>query len=95
MMSSDYSQIELRVFAHMSNVSELIDAFKKGYDIHLSIDIDLQSTLDNVLKNTLSENGGTKNRENFQSLFTTVLNSKDGSVLAMSGYQMDLDTKDI
>lgn len=34
MMSSDYSQIELRVFAHMSNVSELIDAFKKGYDIH-------------------------------------------------------------
>lgn len=61
----------------------------------MSIDIDLQSTLDNVLKNTLSENGGTKNRENFQSLFTTVLNSKDGSVLAMSGYQMDLDTKEM
>ena len=73
---------------------EVIQEAKKGYDIHLSIDIDLQSTLDNVLKNTLSENGGTKNRENFQSLFTTVLNSKDGSVLAMSGYQMDLDTKE-
>ena len=43
----------------------------------------------------MSENGGTKNRENFQSLFTTVLNSKDGSVLAMSGYQMDLDTKEM
>ena len=74
---------------------EVIQEAKKGYDIHLSIDIDLQSTLDNVLKNTLSENGGTKNRENFQSLFTTVLNSKDGSVLAMSGYQMDLDTKEM
>ena len=70
---------------------EVVQEAKKGYDIHLSIDIDLQSTLDNVLKNTLSENGGTKNRENFQSLFTTVLNSKDGSVLAMSGYQMSLD----
>ena len=34
MMSSDYSQIELRVFAHMSNVKELILAFNSGYDIH-------------------------------------------------------------
>lgn len=34
MMSADYSQIELRVFAHMSNVQELINAFNKGYDIH-------------------------------------------------------------
>lgn len=72
---------------------EVIQDAKKGYDIHLSIDIDLQSSLDDIIKNTLSENGGTKNRENFQSLFTTVLNPNDGSVLAMSGYQMDLDTK--
>ena len=72
---------------------EVIQDAKKGYDIHLSIDIDLQTSLDDIIKNTLSENGGTKNRENFQSLFTTVLNPKDGSVLAMSGYQMDLDTK--
>ena len=40
-MSSDYSQIELRVFAHMSNVSELIDAFKKGYDIHTKTAADI------------------------------------------------------
>ena len=33
-MSSDYSQVELRVFASMSNEKNLIDAFKEGKDIH-------------------------------------------------------------
>ena len=33
-ISSDYSQIELRVFAHMANAKNMIDAFKKDYDIH-------------------------------------------------------------
>ncbi|MCR5113270.1 MAG: DNA polymerase I [Acholeplasmatales bacterium] len=34
MYSADYSQVELRVLAHMANVSKLIDAFKSGEDIH-------------------------------------------------------------
>lgn len=33
-LSSDYSQIELRVFAHMSGEKNLIDAFNKDLDIH-------------------------------------------------------------
>ena len=33
-LSSDYSQIELRVFAAMSNAENLIEAFKQGNDIH-------------------------------------------------------------
>lgn len=33
-LSSDYSQIELRIFTHMAHVETLIDAFKKDYDIH-------------------------------------------------------------
>ena len=32
--SFDYSQIELRVFAHMAHAPDMIDAFKKGIDIH-------------------------------------------------------------
>ena len=35
-MSSDYSQIELRVLAHISGDEHLIDAFKHGADIHTS-----------------------------------------------------------
>ena len=33
-ISFDYSQIELRVFASMANATDMIDAFKKGIDIH-------------------------------------------------------------
>lgn len=32
--SADYSQIELRLMAHLSGDENLIDAFNKGYDIH-------------------------------------------------------------
>lgn len=32
--SSDYSQVELRVLAHMAKVSKLIESFKNGEDIH-------------------------------------------------------------
>ena len=34
LLSSDYSQVELRVFAHMSGAENLIQAFKDGKDIH-------------------------------------------------------------
>ena len=34
LLSSDYSQVELRVFAHMSNAQNLIQAFVDGKDIH-------------------------------------------------------------
>jgi len=33
-LSSDYSQVELRIFAAMSNATNLVDAFKSGIDIH-------------------------------------------------------------
>ncbi|MDO9707559.1 DNA polymerase I [Paracraurococcus lichenis] len=34
LMSADYSQIELRLLAHLADVPALRDAFKKGQDIH-------------------------------------------------------------
>ncbi|MBB3188552.1 DNA polymerase I [Microbacter margulisiae] len=33
-LSADYSQIELRIMAHLSQDENMIDAFKSGYDIH-------------------------------------------------------------
>ena len=34
-LSSDYSQIELRIFAHLSGVNDLIEAFKHDIDIDI------------------------------------------------------------
>jgi len=34
LLAADYSQIELRILAHMSKDKKLIDAFKKGEDVH-------------------------------------------------------------
>ena len=34
LITADYSQIELRILAHLSGDENLIDAFKKGQDIH-------------------------------------------------------------
>ncbi|MBR6113036.1 MAG: DNA polymerase I, partial [Bacilli bacterium] len=40
-ISSDYSQIELRVFAHLSNEKNMIDAFNSGLDIHTKTAMDI------------------------------------------------------
>lgn len=51
LLSSDYSQVELRVFAHMSNVENLIDAFKNDLDIHTKTASDIfHVDLDSVNK---------------------------------------------
>lgn len=40
-MSADYSQIELRVFAHLSGVKDLVEAFKNNIDIHTKTAMDI------------------------------------------------------
>jgi DNA polymerase-1 len=40
-ISSDYSQIELRLFAHMSNDENMIKAFNSGIDIHTKTAMDI------------------------------------------------------
>lgn len=51
-MSFDYSQIELRIFAHMSNEKNLIDAFNNNFDIHTKTAMDIH----NVDKSEVTSN---------------------------------------
>jgi len=51
-LSSDYSQIELRIFAHLSKVDELINAFNNSLDIHTKTAMDIfKVNADEVTKN--------------------------------------------
>ena len=40
-LGADYSQIELRILAHISNTESLIEAFKEGEDIHKKTAMDV------------------------------------------------------
>lgn len=51
LVSSDYSQIELRILAHFSKSQNLIDAFNSGLDIHTKTAADIFGvSIDNVTK---------------------------------------------
>ncbi len=50
-LSSDYSQVELRIFASLANATNLIEAFKEGKDIHTKTASDIYKvSLDEVTK---------------------------------------------
>ena len=74
---------------------EILQPAVKGHDIYLSVDIELQQSLDEILKSTLEEYAYTKNREDFGSLFMALENPNTGDILALSGYLMDKDTRQL
>ncbi len=66
------------------NTNELTSG-KKGYNLHLTIDIDLQVALDKIMTDVIKRYAGTKDREAFNQAFVTLIDPNTGEVLAMSG----------
>lgn len=58
---------------------------KKGYDLQLTIDMDLQQKVDNILRKTMEANAGKGNRPDMDRLFVTLMNPNTGEIYAMSG----------
>lgn len=68
---------------------------KKGYDIHLTIDIELQQALDKAVKEALENAKDNKHRQDFTNLFVCLMDPDTGEVYAMSGYQRDKKTNKV
>ncbi|MGX8835107.1 peptidoglycan D,D-transpeptidase FtsI family protein [Amedibacillus sp. YH-ame6] len=62
-----------------------ISSGKKGYDLHLTIDIELQQKLDDVITSVLEKYTGSKGREAFDRAIVVIMDPQTGDVLAMSG----------
>lgn len=63
LMSADYSQIELRMLAHMANEAEMIAAFNQGIDIHTKtamqiFDVDKEKVDDSMRRTAKTVNFG-------------------------------------
>lgn len=66
----------------------LIEQGKKGNDIYLTIDINLQIYLDNLLKQELIKTKEEPNTKYFNKIFVVVTDPNNGDILAISGKQI-------
>ena len=55
-LSSDYSQIELRIFAHMSKAENMVKAFKDDMDIHTKTAMDIYHVEEEQVTKTMRRN---------------------------------------
>lgn len=61
---------------------------KKGYDLQLSIDIELQQKVDEVLKDVLQKASTKSNQKDFTKAFVILMNPKTGEIYTISGMQL-------
>ena len=66
---------------------------KNGYDLHLTIDVELQKKVDDILEDTLKKYAGTAGRKKFKKAIVVLMNPQTGEIYAMSGKYLDEDGK--
>ena len=71
-----------------SPIFTTIEEGKKGYDVQLTIDIDLQLKVDQILKDKLKESQNNPYRKDFNQLFFAMMNPQNGEIYVMSGQQI-------
>lgn len=74
-----------------SPIFTTIQEGKKGYNIQLTIDIDLQQKIDSILQSYLTEARSNVYRKDFKQAFLVMMNPQNGEILAMSGQQIQDD----
>lgn len=66
------------------NVLNEVEPGKNGYDLQLSIDIELQKTLDAILEDVLRREASNPYRKYFNKAYISLMNPKTGEIYAMS-----------
>lgn len=66
---------------------------KKGNDIKLTIDIELQKELENILEEEIKKTKKEPNTDYYNRSFVIITNPKTGEILAMAGKQIKEDSK--
>ena len=74
-----------------SPIFTTIQEGKKGYNIQLTIDIDLQQRVDAILQKYLTNARSNVYRKDFKQAFLVMMNPQNGEILAMSGQQIQDD----
>lgn len=64
---------------------------KKGYNLNLSIDIDLQNKVDDILRTSLENAKGNANRPDYKKAFVVLMNPQNGEIYSMNGMLMGDD----
>lgn len=64
---------------------------KNGYDLTLTLDIDYQNKMDELIKTTLASAQGNQYRQYFEKLQLVVMNPNNGEIYAMSAASKDSD----
>lgn len=70
------------------NTYELVEKGKRGNDIILTIDINLQKALEDILSYEVMKAKGDKNTEYYNRSYVVIEDPKTGEILAMSGKQV-------
>lgn len=66
-----------------------ISSGKNGYDLQLSIDIELQQKVDKILEDTVKKYAGAAGRSKFSKAIVVLMNPQTGEVYTMSGKYKD------
>ena len=76
---------EIKYDKNGTPVMNEVEPGKKGYNLYLTIDIELQKAIDDIMMDIVKDFGGASGREAFNKAFVILMNPNTGEIYAMSG----------
>ncbi len=91
----EYLKGDKALYKIVNNNLELVKEAKKGKDLILEIDMDMQLQIENIIKNEMIKNRKLPNTEFYKESFALVSEPATGAIKAIVGLRMLTNNKDI